>query len=137
MCSDKEISIRDSNCLLGIKREVEIIDLGQEGTKGIVIRFRPKASLVPEGHEGLALSLLLRGLLAEFFFPGRRRIISSRDLILALGSTSFRETLACCASMNEMPRVKSEDEIRRDLGVGRFIFRTGYNMELLNSPAIC
>ena len=68
MCSDKEISIRDSNCLLGIKREVEIIDLGQEGTKGIVIRFRPKASLVPEGHEGLALSLLLRGLLAEFFF---------------------------------------------------------------------
>lgn len=67
MCSDKEISIRDSNCLLGIKREVEIIDLGQEGTKGIVIRFRPKASLVPEGHEGLALSLL-QGTVGRIFF---------------------------------------------------------------------
>ena len=55
----------------------------------------------------------------------------------SLFSHFLGEFLACCASMNEMPRVKSEDEIRRDLGVGRFIFRTGYNMELLNSPAIC
>ena len=60
LCSDKDISIRDSVCLLGIKRDVKVIDLGQEGAKERVIGFRFEVSLIPEGHEGLALSLLLR-----------------------------------------------------------------------------
>lgn len=40
-----------------------------------------------------------------------------RIFILVLFSVTLGEILACCASMNEMPRIKTEDEIRRDLGI--------------------
>lgn len=55
------------------------------------------------------------------YLQGKQHFL--RFFVLVLCSVTFWEFLACCASMNEMPRVKSEDEIRRDLGVGRFIFK--------------